>query len=83
MQGRERVIMLVNAKVKTGAKKFSVKFENNILFISLTEQPENNKANIELIKQLTKVFGPCRIVKGLRSKNKVIEFEADKIKFSD
>ncbi len=65
--------MLVTVKVKTGAKKFEIAQKNGIIFISLTEPAENNKANIELAKELTKIYGSCRIVRGLKSRTKILE----------
>lgn len=65
--------MLVTAKVKTGAKKFEIVRKGGILRINLTEPAENNKANIELVKEMTKRFGSCKIVRGLKSKTKTLE----------
>lgn len=65
--------MLVAVKVKPGAKKFEIAQKNGILLISLTEPAENNKANIELVKEMTRVYGKCRIVRGLKSRTKVLE----------
>ncbi len=65
--------MLIKVKVRTGAKKFSAKMKDGVLLVSVKEQPENNRANTELVRNLSKMLGPCRIVKGFRSKNKIIE----------
>lgn len=65
--------MLIKVKVKTGAKKFAIAAKDGILRISLTEPAENNRANAELVKEMTRKFGSCRILCGLKSKTKTIE----------
>ncbi len=65
--------MLITAKIKTNSKKFSIREEGGVLHISLTEPAENNRANRELIKELTRRFGYCRIVRGMKRKTKLIE----------
>jgi len=48
--------------------------EKNAYRVSIKEKPENNKANIEIIKFLSKKLGKkVRIVNGLKSKLKTIE----------
>ena len=67
--------MILKIKVKLNSKEQEiVKTRENEYKISLKEKPEDNKANIELIKLLKKHFGKeVRFVKGMRSKNKIIE----------
>ncbi|MFA6035390.1 MAG: DUF167 family protein [Candidatus Micrarchaeia archaeon] len=66
--------MIVEAVVKPNSKNFSVKYENSKLHVSLTEQAEKNKANIELLKELAKLLHcEVRIVSGLTSKRKKLE----------
>ena len=72
--------MIINIKVKPNSKKQEiVKIDNSKYLISLKEKPENNKANIELIKLLKKYFkvdsNDIKIIKGLRSKNKLVEIK--------
>jgi len=64
--------MLINVKVKPNSKKFHVK-EGNRWVVSLTEPAENNRANLELIKELSKLYGSCKILRGKTSRNKTIE----------
>jgi len=61
-------------KVKPNAPKTKIISENgNELVVAVHTPPENNKANIELIKFLSKKFGAeVRIVRGLKGKNKVV-----------
>lgn len=64
--------MIINAKVKPNSEKFEIR-EGSVWTISLKSPAENNKANIELIKEMTKRYGKCKIIKGTKSKSKVLE----------
>ncbi|HLD85688.1 MAG TPA: DUF167 domain-containing protein, partial [archaeon] len=72
---------IINATVKTSQKKFSIvkgQIDAKGVFsgewkISVRSAPENNKANIEIIKELSKMYKSVRIVSGLKSRKKVIE----------
>jgi len=55
--------MLVTVKVKINAKKFEIVRKDGILHISLTEPAENNRANAELVKEMTKRFGRAQKAK--------------------
>ena len=65
--------MRIELKVKPNSGKSEiVRKEGYIAF--LKSPPENNKANIELLKLAKKYFqSEVRIVSGFTSKNKVIE----------
>jgi uncharacterized protein (TIGR00251 family) len=69
--------MIINVKVKPNSGKQEIEnIDDNNYKISLKLKPEDNKANIELIKLLKKHFGKnIKIIKGLRSRNKVIEIK--------
>ncbi len=68
--------MIIKIKVKTNSKKQEIKEENGIYIIRLKSPPENNKANIELIKLLTKYFNKfLKIKSGFTSRNKTIELQ--------
>jgi len=64
--------MIINAKVKTNQPKFSIE-KGEVWIISCTAAAESNKANIEIIKELSRHYKKVKIVKGLKSKKKVIE----------
>ncbi len=64
--------MLIQAKVKTNQEKFSVSKSNEKWIISVRSAPEQNKANLEIIKELSKQYKSVKIVKGLKSNKKVI-----------
>ena len=48
--------MKIKVRVKTGCKQFSVQEKGYGLFVCLTEQPKEGKANTELVKELKKYF---------------------------
>ena len=63
-------------RVKTNSKKQEIKKFGSGYVVSLKNLPENNKANIELLKLLKKMFNKeVKIIKGLRSKDKVVEIK--------
>lgn len=70
--------MIINVKVKASSGKQEIEgFGNNRYLVYLKSEPENNKANIELINLLSKYFGiPHKNIKikaGLTSSEKMIE----------
>lgn len=67
--------MILKIKVKPNSNKQEIeKIDEDNYKISLKSKPEDNKANIELIKMLKKHFGKdVKIIKGLKSKNKIVE----------
>jgi len=62
-------------KVKPGTKTNSIKEnENGSLVITMKQKPVDNKANLELKKMLKKKYNwDVEILKGLKSKNKIIK----------
>lgn len=69
--------MLLNIKVKPNSSKSE--FDENSKIAFLKSPPQNNKANIELIKLLAKHFkvssSQIKIKKGLTSREKTIEIK--------
>lgn len=50
--------------------------EGEPMRVKIKEKPENNKANLGVEKALSRYFGKkVRIVKGFKSKRKVVEIE--------
>jgi len=64
--------VIVKVKVKTGQPEFSVK-KDDVWMVSLKSPPENNKANQELVKKLSKIYGRAKIVSGFTSRTKTLE----------
>ena len=65
--------MIITAKVKTNQKKFSTEKKGDVWIISVRSPPEKNRANVEIIRELSKIYGNARIVSGLKSNKKAIE----------
>lgn len=66
--------MIINAKVKTGQKHFSV-VKGEIWHITTKAKAEKNKANHEIINELSKEYTSVKIIRGHSSSRKVIEVE--------
>ena len=60
--------------VKPSAHRTEVLSEEPVVRIAVAAPPEDNRANVELLKFLRKELGPCRLVSGATSKRKVVEF---------
>lgn len=70
--------MIVHVKAKANSSKKKVEnFGGNNYLIYLTEPPENNRANIELINYMSKYFGipvgRIKIKRGANSSDKILE----------
>ncbi len=68
--------MIIKVKVKTNSKEFKIK-KGEVWEISLKSQPKDNKANLELIKEMKKRYGSCKIIKGKSSKTKILDVSRD------
>ena len=66
--------MKLKIKVKPNSGKQEVIKKDNFYLIKLKSPPENNKANIELIKLLKKYFKQdIKIKSGFTSRMKIVE----------
>jgi len=62
-----------SVRVKAGAGSFSIASGEDGITIRTKSPAENNKANLEIVKELSKLFGrEVRIVRGQKSKKKEI-----------
>ena len=72
-----KFIMMLKIKVKPNSNISDIEDKTSFLLINLKNAPENNKANIELIKLLGKKFNvsheKIKILKGKTSRNKIVE----------
>lgn len=68
--------MMVNVYVKPNAKSFKIELKNDKWIIHVPKKPEKGKVNAYLKNKLYKKF-KCnvRIIKGFKSRNKIIEIE--------
>ena len=69
--------MTIKIKVKTNSRGQDIeKISDCEYFVKLKSAPENNKANLELVKVLKKYFKKeIKIKSGFSSRNKVIELK--------
>jgi len=69
--------MQFEIKVKANSKRFSISYKNGII-IHATERPVHNKVNVEITKELTKIFNRRVWIKaGMYSREKIIEVEGN------
>jgi len=74
--------MIIEAIVKPSSRKFAVKLVDGKLAVSLTEPAEKNKANLELVKELSRLLGcGVRLVGGAKSKRKRLELAINEASF--
>ncbi len=68
--------VMLEVRVKAGSGKFSITSEGDVITIRTKSPAEDNKANQEIIKELSHLFRKdVRILKGLKSKHKEIFVE--------
>ncbi len=71
--------IILSVRVKAGSGSFSVSQKEGFLEIRTRSPAEGNKANQEIIKELSHLFGrEVRIIRGLKSRNKEILVEGAK-----
>lgn len=65
-------------KVETGQKMFNIE-TGPMLKVDLTEEPENGRANAELVRELSKILGnKIAIIKGQQKPRKKIKVNLSK-----
>jgi len=68
--------MKIKIKVKPNSREQKIVKKADSYLVYLKSRPENNRANIELVKLLKKYFDrPVKIKSGLSSRKKVVEVE--------
>ncbi len=68
--------MKIKIKVKPNSGEQNVEEKEDFYIVKLKSAPENNKANLELVKLLKKYFKKqVNIKSGFSSRNKVVEIE--------
>lgn len=78
MQNKDLIKKLIEQKtfeihVKINQKKREIYKDENKIFITTKQKPENNKANDEIEQYLTKLTGKCtKIIKGKTKRKKII-----------
>ncbi|NCN38948.1 MAG: DUF167 domain-containing protein [Candidatus Aenigmarchaeota archaeon] len=65
--------LTIEIKAIPNSPLFRIEKKNNQVIIHCKSPPEQNKANLEIVKELGRLTGSrVKIVKGLRSKRKTI-----------
>ena len=65
--------LLITTHVRPSSHEFTVKIANNFIMITTKSAAQNNKANIELLKELKRLLKRnVSIVLGITSKEKVL-----------
>lgn len=68
--------VILSVRVKAGSGSFSIVSEGGQITIRTRSPAENNRANQEIVKELSRLFGKeARILKGLKSNKKEIFVE--------
>ena len=62
-------------KVKPNSSQSKIVEENGNIVVHVKAPPENNKANLEVIKLFSKLYKNVKIIKGLSSKRKLLRCE--------
>ena len=66
--------MRINIKVRTNAPETKITKEDDIIHLDVHAKPENNEANIEIIKFFHRLYKkPVTMIAGLTSKKKVLQ----------
>jgi|GEM_PF-1077693 len=73
------VISLKSINVKVSHGKGEISEEDGFIRVYTMEPRENNRANIDVMKQISKYYGvpstSIKIKSGQRSKNKIVEID--------
>jgi uncharacterized protein (TIGR00251 family) len=74
--------MIIEVTVVPNSPRFSIGYKNGRLKVMLMSQPEKNRANIELIQNLSKLLGKqVRIISGLTSKRKKLAADITEVEW--
>ncbi len=69
-------MMKINVKIKPNSKEQEIKKTEKGYVVKVRAVPENGKANVELVKLLQRYFKKkVKLIKGLKSREKVLEVE--------
>ncbi|MBS3108267.1 DUF167 domain-containing protein [Candidatus Woesearchaeota archaeon] len=65
----------ISIKVKPNSSQSKILEKNNEIVVYVKPKPENNKANLEVIKLFSKEYKNVKILKGLKSRKKLLQLE--------
>ena len=76
--------MLVEVSVTPNSKKFSISVKDGLVKIYLRNSAERNKANLELVKELSKRIGASvKLISGERSRKKILEIDMNENEWNE
>ena len=76
--------MIIEISVVPKSGRFKISEKEGKIKLYLKSPAEENKANLEIIKEFEKLFGkPVRIISGLKSKKKKIELPVTEDEWAD
>ncbi len=68
--------VILDVRVKPGVSQTLLYKKEDCLILEVQSEPEKNKANIEIINYLSKLFNRgVKIIRGLKSRNKAVFIE--------
>jgi len=76
--------MIIEISVVPKSGRFRIAVNEEKIKVYLKSPPEENKANLEIVKEFEKLFGkPVRIISGIKSKKKKIELPVTEEAWND
>jgi len=63
----------LNVRAHPGSKQTRIEEKDGIVHVYLTAKPEGGRANKQLLEVLGERYGKVRLVRGARSRDKVVE----------
>jgi len=76
--------MILEISVVPKSGRFRISAKEGKIKVYLKSPAEENKANLEIIKEFEKLFGkPVRIISGIKSKKKKIELPVTEDEWND
>ena len=69
------IMSLIDVVVRTGRPEFKIEERGGHTVIHLTSEPENEEANRELMREMSKIYKTVKIVRGFHSKHKTLQIE--------
>ena len=64
--------MIVKVRIKSNKKEFKIRRNSDVWDIELRSKPNQGKANAELLRELKRLYGNAKILRGFKSRDKII-----------
>lgn len=66
---------MVEIIVKTEQPEFRVEEKNGRLMVFLRSKPENDQANLEIVREFRRMYNSVKIIRGFKSRHKTLIVE--------